>query len=239
MLGKMHSTRVLIVDDDPAVIKLLRATFEGRDYKVAVATDGAEALLCMESKLPDLVILDIMMPEVDGFEVCRRLRQWSQVPVIMLSGRCTTEDKVSCLEAGADDYICKPFDVDELMARVEAVLRRARKVGGVPGRPIFTAGDLEINFSARQVILGGNEVRLTPTEYNLLEELVFNAGRVLTHSHLLQKIWGDEYGGETEYLRVFVSRLRIKLEPEPAEPKCIVTVPGVGYMFDRRAADRT
>ncbi len=227
----MVKTRILVVDDELSIIKLLRANLEARDYEVLAAVDGAEALHTIEMELPDLIILDIMMPKVDGFEVCRRLREWSQVPIIMLSARGDENDKVKCLDVGADDYITKPFGASELIARVRAVLRRTEMAGSIPTQPSFTSGDLRINFVKRQVTIANKEAKLTPTEYNLLQELVLNAGKVLTHTYLLNKVWGAEYREEREYLHVFTRRLRSKLEPDPANPRYIMTVPGVGYQF--------
>ncbi|MFC1902384.1 response regulator transcription factor [Chloroflexota bacterium] len=177
------------------------------------------------------MVLDIMLPKLDGFEVCRRLREWSQIPIIMLSARGNDEDKVKCLDLGADDYITKPFSAHELMARVRAVLRRAQAAGAMPAQPPFIGGDLEINYAARRVSFAGNEVKLTPTEYSLLQELVLNTGKVLTHIHLLNKVWGPEYRAEREYLHTYVRRLRRKLEPDPAEPCHLLSVAGVGYQF--------
>jgi len=235
----MSRHRVLIVDDDPGIIKLLRATFENEDYEPLVAMDGAEALQTIQRELPDLIILDIKMPKIDGLEVCRQLREWSQIPIIMLSVDGATEQKVKCLELGADDYVVKPFSLDELMARVRAMLRRTRAVRSTPTQPVFTAGDLQINFVERRVTLAGNEIICTPKEYSLLQELVLNVGKVVTHIQLLKRVWGQEYSGETEYLRVFVNRLRAKLEPDPTKPRYIITVPGVGYMFNRREPSQT
>ena len=227
----MHSPRILIVDDDLAIIKFLRANLKAEDYETLVAMDGAEAIEAVERALPNLVILDIMMPKIDGFEVCRRLREWSQIPIIMLSARGDEGDKVKCLDLGADDYITKPFGVGELIARVRAVFRRTQAVGTVPTQPSFTSDDLEINFAQRRVTVAGEEVKLTPTEFRLLQELVLNAGKVLTHVHLLNKVWGLEYREERWYLHVFIRRLRAKLEPDPTKPKYIITMPGVGYQF--------
>ncbi|MBA7697785.1 Transcriptional regulatory protein KdpE [subsurface metagenome] len=231
----MHRPRVLIVDDDLTIIKFLRANLEASDYKTLTAMDGAEALQSIEMELPDLVILDIMMPRVDGFEVCQRLREWSQIPIIMLSARGDEEDKVKCLDLGADDYMTKPFGVEELIARVRTVLRRTQAVGATVTQPAFTSGDLVINFVERRVTIADREVKLTPTEYNLLQELVLNAGKVLTHTHLLSKVWGPEYRDEREYLHVFIRRLRNKLEPDRANPRHILSVPGVGYQFKAAA----
>jgi two-component system KDP operon response regulator KdpE len=193
--------------------------------------DGAEALRKIEMELPDLVILDIMMPKMDGFEVCRRLREWSQIPTIMLSARGDETDKVKCLDLGADDYLTKPFGTRELLARVRAVLRRTEATKTVSTQPFFTSGDLRISFAQRQVTVAGKEVELTPTEYSLLQEFVLNAGKTLTHSYLLDRVWGPEYRDEREYLHVFVRRLRTKLEPDATNPTYIMTVPGVGYRF--------
>jgi two-component system KDP operon response regulator KdpE len=227
----MRNRRILIVDDEVSVVKFLRSNLEANDLRTLTATNGAEALQTIEMELPDLMILDIMMPQMDGFEVCRRVREWSQIPIIMLSGKDDTMDKVKCLDLGADDYITKPFTLDELMARVRAVFRRTETADTIPTQPSFTSGDLTINFAERWVTVVGSEVRLTPTEYSLLQELALNAGKVLTHTHLLRKVWGSRYNEEREYLRVFIGRLRAKLEPDPTNPKYIITVPGVGYKF--------
>ena len=225
----MPKQRIVIVDDDPAIVKFVRANLEANSYATAVAINGNEALKAVELETPDLVLLDIMMPEKDGFEVCRRLREWSTVPIIMLTARGDEVDKVRCLELGADDYISKPFGVNELMARITAVLRRASVQRVTAIEPSFTAGELEINFNARRVTVAGKEVKLTPTEYNLLQELALNAGKVLTHTHLLQKIWGQEYLSENQYLHVFIRHLRSKLEAGAKESSCITSIPGVGY----------
>jgi two-component system KDP operon response regulator KdpE len=227
----MRRPHVLIVDDELAIIKFVRANLQAEDYEVLTAMDGCQALETVEMELPDLVVLDIMLPIIDGFEICRRLREWSQIPIIMLSARGNDEDKVKCLDLGADDYITKPFSAHELMARVRAVLRRAQAVDTVPAQPSFIGGDLEINFAARRVSFAGNEVKLTPIEYQLLQELAINAGKVLTHMHLLNKVWGPEYREERDYLHTYVRRLRRKLEPDPAEPCHLLSVAGVGYQF--------
>ncbi len=227
----MKKKRILIADDELSIIKFLRATLKDNSFEVLVAMDGAEALKAIESELPDLVILDIMMPFIDGMEVCRQTRQWSQVPIIILSARGNQDDKVKCLNLGADDYITKPFGKDELVARVQAVLRRTQEITAAPAEPSFHSGDLSINFARRQINVAEKEVTLTPTEYNLLQELVTNAGKVLTHTHLLNRVWGPEYMEEREYLHVFIRRLRNKLEDDSTEPRYILTVPGVGYQF--------
>ena len=223
--------RILIVDDELSILKFLRSNLEDRGYTAISATNGEEALHIIERELPDLIILDVMMPKMDGFEVCRQLREWSQIPIIMLSARGDEKDKVKCLDLGADDYIVKPFGANELMARVSAVLRRTRTAGISTTKPSITNGDLVINFAKRQVTRAGTEVKLTPTEYSLLQELAVNSGKVLTHTHLLNRVWGSEYQDEREYLHVFVRRLRSKLESDPNNPKYILTVSGVGYQF--------
>ena len=227
----MRKPRILIVDDDLAVLKFVRANLQTTDCETIVAMDGKEAMEVVEKELPDLVVLDIMMPKMDGFEVCRRIRQWSQIPIIMLSARHDIGEKVKCLNSGADDYITKPFGVNELRARVHAVLRRTQSMGTVPVVPTFHNGDLEVNFIQRRVRVAGREVKLTPTEYNLLVELALGMGKVLTHTYLLNKVWGPEYRGEREYLRVFIGRLRKELEGEKNHHKYIITVPGVGYQL--------
>ena len=223
--------RILIVDDEVSILKFLRSNLEDRGYAVISASNGEEALNTIEMELPDLIVLDVMMPKMDGFEVCRRLREWSQIPIIMLSARGDEKDKVKCLDLGADDYIVKPFGASELMARVSAVLRRTKTADLSPMRSSIASGDLAINFAKRQITRAGAEVKLTPTEYALLQELAVNSGKVLTHTHLLNKVWGPEYRDEREYLHVFVRRLRSKLEPDPDKPTYILTISGVGYQF--------
>lgn len=231
-------TTILVVDDEEHVRILLRRILEDAGYDVLMAGSGQEALdklVQPENEKPQLILLDIMMPKIDGFEVCRQLREWSQVPIIMLSANADETDKVKCLNLGADDYITKPFGTNELIARVKAVLRRTETAPSVPTQPSFTSGSLDVNFTQRRVTAAGKEVKLTPTEYALLQELVLNAGKVLTHTHLLNKVWGPEYRKEAQYLHVFVRRLRAKLESDPANPAYIVTVSGVGYQFQGNA----
>jgi two-component system KDP operon response regulator KdpE len=223
--------QILIVDDEAVIIKFVRANLKAEGWQTLTAKDGYEALQVIEKELPDLVILDIMMPNIDGLEVLRQLREWSQIPVIMLSVRGEEGYKVKCLNLGADDYVTKPFGADELIARIKAVLRRNETTNFANRQSLFTSGDLQINFGSKQVTAAGDEVQLTPTEYNLLQELVLNAGKVLSHDHLLRRIWGPEYGQEKEYVHVFIGRLRAKLEPDPTKPRYIITVPGIGYRF--------
>ncbi len=225
-----RSLRILVADSDLPILRFLRANLKASGYQVILAVDGEEALGKIERELPDLVILDAMLPKVDGVGVCHRIRGWSQVPIIMLSTNDDEIVKVNCLNLGADDYITKPFGMGELLARVRVVLRRA-KSEVVTSSPTFTSGDLEVNFVRWCVTIGSKEIRLTPIEFSLLEQLVLNAGKVLTNSMLLKKVWGPEYNSEIHYVHVFIARLRKKLEPDPKKPKYILTKPGVGYYF--------
>jgi two-component system KDP operon response regulator KdpE len=226
----MKKPRVLVVDDEPETVKYVGANLRARGYDVLTASDGRAALKVFSESVVDLIILDIMMPGPDGFEVCQAIRQRSDVPIIMLSARGQEKDVVNALDLGADDYLTKPFGVEEMLARVRAALRRSARTG-VTLRPPVTAGELKIDFAARLVTVEGREVRLTPTEYELLAQLAINAGRVLTHRALLQAVWGPEYGDETEYVWAYVRRLRRKIEPDPSNPEYILTEPGVGYHF--------
>ena len=226
----MKKPRVLIVDDEPETVKYVSTNLRARGYDVLIAEDGQTALHEFDRSLVDLVILDIMMPGPDGFEVCRAIRRRSDVPIIMLTARGQERDIVHALDLGADDYLTKPFGVEEMLARVRAALRRTSQVG-ITARPPLVIDDLEIDFGSRKVTAGGDEVQLTPTEYDLLAHLAVNAGRVLTHRSLLQAVWGPEYGDETEYLWAYIRRLRRKIEPDPSNPRYILTQPGVGYTF--------
>ena len=186
----MRETTILVADDDPLMLKLLKANLEANKYRTEIAIDGAEAIKKIEREPPDLVLLDIMMPLMDGFEVCRHIREWSVVPIIMVTARGDERDKVKCLDMGADDYISKPFGVDELMARIRAVLRRSQASTHIVNESSFTCDGLTVNYAARTVKVNHAEIRLTPTEYNLLKELTLNAGKVLTYTHLLNRVWG-------------------------------------------------
>ena len=222
---------VLVVDDETRILRFIRANLEAGGYKVLVATDGAAAIRLVEAEEPDLVLLDIMLPDVDGFEVLQRVRQFSVVPVIMITARTDESDRIRGLNLGADDYLTKPFSPDELMARVGAVMRRTRFADEMEPRPTLLCGDLAINFAQRRVTRRGSEVRLSPTEYKLLYELAINAGRILSHEDLLQRVWGPQYRNESAYLWTYVRHLRRKLEDRPDEPRYILTEPGVGYTF--------
>ena len=222
---------ILVVDDEPHVLKLVKANLESSGYRVLTAGDGAQAVEMVERELPDLVILDLMLPKMDGYAVCRRIREFSSVPVIMLTARSAQVDLVHGYEVGADDYLTKPFSVTELLMRVQAVLRRSKWPEEIVSRQHFVAGPIEIDFAQHRVTLEGEAVKLTPTEYRLLSYLASNPNRVILHRELLRNVWGPEYGEETEYLRVYMRYLRQKLEPEPSEPRYLLTQPGAGYML--------
>jgi two-component system KDP operon response regulator KdpE len=224
----VQKTKILVVDDDPEVVAVIKSLF-GKTYETKGARDGAEALEILEDWPADLIVLDLVMAGLDGFAVCQQIRENSTVPILVLSGRQSDADKVRALDLGADDYLTKPFSRDELLARVRALLRRARQ-GSAPA-PVLKDGRLEIDFGRRLVTVDGQEVRLTPTEYGLLEQLASNPGKLMTHSVLLQRVWGPEYRNELDYLRVFIRRLRRKIEADPSEPHYILTEARVGYRF--------
>jgi two-component system KDP operon response regulator KdpE len=219
-------TRVLVVDDEAAIRRFLRTTLTARGHTVMEAPTGREALSVASAAKPDLIILDLGLPDLDGIEVTRILREWSRIPIIILSVRGGEEDKISALDAGADDYLTKPFGVGELLARMRVIRRRA--VGELGG-PVIETGALSVDLPKRLVTVGGEEVSLTPTEYELLRVLATNAGKVLTHRQLLREVWGVGYEHDTHILRVNISNLRRKIEPDPGRPTHIVTEPGVGY----------
>ena len=228
----MSGELILAVDDEPRYLEIIRFNLETAGYRVACAESGERALELFEADEPSLVVLDVMLPGIDGFEVCRLVRERSSRPVIMLTAKGAEEDKVRGLRLGADDYVTKPFSAQELLARVEAVLRRAHPPETAERQAGATAvGDLRIDPQAKQVTVGGAEVRLSPTEYRLLECLAANAGVVLSRDELLTQVWGDAYRGEDEILRVTLWRLRQKLADDPSAPRYIVTRPGLGYML--------
>jgi DNA-binding response OmpR family regulator len=224
-------TSILAIDDDASVVSLLRSSLTLEGYRVFTASDGKLGLELFDQEVPDLVILDITMPGMDGYTVCRRIREFSQVPIIMVTAKGNEEEKIRGFECGADDYVTKPFSPRELVARVKSVLKRSQLGSVTVSQPIFKSGDLEIDFDKRKVTIAGIAVNLTPTEYNLLQELVSKRGKALTHRYLLQKVWGPEYMSETEYLHVFIGRLRSKLHLDSRDQKFIMTIPGVGYQF--------
>jgi two-component system KDP operon response regulator KdpE len=225
--------RILIVDDEPQITRVLRRSLTTHGYDVRVASDGLAALQTFGDWPPDLVVTDLSMPHTDGLQLCRNLRAISQLPIIVLSVRGEEKTKVQALDAGADDYVTKPFGMDELLARIRAALRRAQsaKTEDVAS-PVLDAGDFRIDLENRSVTVNDSEVHLTPKEYDLMVYLVSHPGKVLTHRTLLTAIWGGESVEQTEYLRVFVGQLRKKIEPEPATPRYILTEPWIGYRFD-------
>ena len=225
----MTSAKILVVDDEPQIRRVLRTTLTSQGYAVIEAKTGDEALELFRDERPDLVLLDMNMPGRSGIETCRELRSSSDVPVIMLTVRNTERDKVQALDAGADDYVVKPFGSEELMARIRAALRRAAPAEALPP---FVSGDLRIDFEKRSVLVKGVPARLTPKEFELLHHLVANQGKAQGHRRLLQAVWGPDYGEETEYLRVFINQLRKKIEPDPRHPRYIHTEPWIGYRFE-------
>lgn len=218
--------RVLIVDDEQAIRRFLRASLSAEGYRPFEAASAREGLEAATTVRPDLVILDLGLPDLDGVTVTRRLREWSKVPIIILSVRGQDEDKIAALDAGADDYLTKPFSMGELLARMRVATRHAAQPAE---EPVVTVGDLVVDMARRIVTVGGREVPLTPVEYSLLKTLATHAGRVMTHGQLLREVWGPGYASDGNLLRVNVSKLRHKIEPEPARPRYIVTEPGVGY----------
>lgn len=222
-------TRVLIVEDEPQLRKALTINLRAHGYDVEAVADGAGALRAAASSPPDLVILDLGLPDMDGEEVVGGLRGWTQIPIIILSARDTQHDKVSALDAGADDYLTKPFGMDELLARMRAAARRAQPRENAP---VITTETFTIDLAAKRVTRGDNEVRLTPTEWHLLEVLTRHPGSLVSGKQLLQEVWGPTYGAETNYLRVYMAQLRRKLETEPSHPRHLITEPGVGYRFE-------
>lgn len=227
----MSIAKILVVDDEPHMVKLVEANLRAAGYEVVHAVDGRTALAAAERELPDLIILDIMLPGIDGYEVCRRIREYSAVPILMLTARSSEIDLVRGFDVGADDYLEKPFSVNELLVRVRAVLKRSKFVQEIIQHPPLAVGDLTIDFAKRRVTVHGTEIKLSPTEYKLLTKLALNANRVVLHQDLLRDVWGPEYRTETEYLRVYIHYLRQKMEDDPANPKRIITHPGAGYMF--------
>jgi len=222
---------ILVVEDEPQMRHFLRAALEGHDYRIAEATTAREGIAQATSRSPDVILLDLGLPDGDGLDVTKRLREWSHAPVIVISARGQEGDKVAALDAGADDYLTKPFGIEELLARLRVALRHAARAAGEPEEPTFVAGGLTVDLAHRQVFVSGDEVHLTPTEYKLLTLLVRHAGKVLTHRFLLKEVWGPNAVEHAHYLRVYMAQLRHKLEREPARPRHLTTEPGVGYRF--------
>ena len=218
---------ILVIEDEPQVVRFLKASLSSHGFRIIEAETGQRGLIEASARVPDLVLLDLGLPDMDGVDVARRLREWSAVPIIVLSARGQERDKIEALDAGADDYLTKPFGIGELLARIRVALRHAASVGD--GEPVVSVGDLRVDLSARTVQRGGSEVRLTPIEFRLLAMLARNAGKVVTQRQLLKEVWGPSAVGQAHYLRVYMAQLRHKLEAEPARPRLFVTEPGVGY----------
>ena len=222
-------TKVLVIDDEPSILRALRINLSARNYEVSTASDGASGLAAVSRDRPDVLILDLGLPDMDGTEVIHGVRGWTSTPIIVLSVWGQEHQKVAALDAGADDYVTKPFGMDELLARLRAAVRRAAPA---PDEPVVTTADFTVDLAAKRVTRGeDSDVRLTPTEWQLLEILVRSRGRLVTQRQLLQEVWGPAYESESNYLRVYVAQLRRKLEPEPSRPRYLLTEPGMGYRF--------
>ena len=220
---------VLVVEDEPQLRRFLRTALTAQDFRIIEAETVREALIAATTHNPELILLDIGLPDGNGIDLTRRIREWSRVPIIVISARGKEDDKVAALDAGADDYLTKPFGVNELLARIRVALRHALSSASGPGEPVLEIGPLRLDLTRREVLVSGTQVHLTPLEYRLLSQLAQNAGKVLTHRQILKEIWGPGSVNETHYRRVFMAQLRRKIEPDPARPRLLLTEPGVGY----------
>ncbi|AOR33011.1 DNA-binding response regulator [Streptomyces fodineus] len=225
-------TRVLVVEDDPQLVRALVINLQARHYGVDAAPDGAAALRLAAARRPDVVLLDLGLPDMDGVDVIKSLRGWSRVPVLVLSARQASDEKVAALDAGADDYITKPFSMDELLARLRAAVRRTEDAPLVPVTTLVETEHFTLDLLAKKAVRDGRDVRLTPTEWHLLEILVTSPGRLITQKQLLQEVWGVSQRNKTNYLRVYMAQLRRKLETDPSQPRYLITEPGMGYRFE-------
>ncbi|KKD02677.1 response regulator [Streptomyces sp. WM6386] len=225
-------TRVLVVEDDPQLVRALALNLQARKYGVDAAPDGATALRLAAARQPDVVLLDLGLPDMDGVDIIKGLRGWSRMPILVLSARQGSDEKVAALDAGADDYITKPFSMNELLARLRAAVRRTEDAPLVPETTLVETADFSVDLLAKKVVRDGRDVRLTPTEWHLLEILVTNPGRLITQKHLLQEVWGVSQSSKTNYLRVYMAQLRRKLETDPSHPRYLITEPGMGYRFE-------
>ncbi|GLX42050.1 DNA-binding response regulator [Streptomyces roseochromogenus] len=227
-------TRVLVVEDDPQLVRALKINLQARKFDVEEASDGGSALRLAAARKPDVIVLDLGLPDMDGIEVIKSVRGWSRVPILVLSARHTSEDKIRALDAGADDYVTKPFSMDELLARLRAAARRQEPTTGSQADKvaIVTTDEFTVDLIAKKVHRGERTVRLTPTEWHLLEILITHPGRLITQSRLLLEVWGPTYGENTNYLRVYMAQLRRKLEADPSHPRYLITEPGMGYRFE-------
>ncbi|MFD7098209.1 response regulator [Streptomyces xanthophaeus] len=227
-------TRVLVVEDEPQIVRALVINLKARRYEVDAAADGASALELAAARHPDVVLLDLGLPDMDGIEVIKGLRGWTRVPILVLSARHTSDEKVEALDAGADDYVTKPFGMDELLARLRAAVRRAEPpAGSGEDEVVVETEGFTVDLAAKKAVREGRDVRLTPTEWHLLEVLVRHGGKLVSQKQLLQEVWGPSYGTETNYLRVYMAQLRRKLEADPSHPRHFITEPGMGYRFER------
>ena len=220
---------ILLIEDEPQMRRFLRITLQGHGYRLIEAVTGQEGLTETATRNPDIVLLDLGLPDIDGLEVTKQLREWSEIPIVVISAREQEEDKIRALDAGADDYLTKPFGAGELLARIRVALRHKAMQHSEGNDVIFELGNLKVDLSKRQVLLDDNEVHLTPIEYRLLTVLIKHAGKVITHSQLLKEVWGAAYASQTHYLRVYMTQLRHKLEADPARPRFLINEPGVGY----------
>uniref|UniRef100_A0AAU1I8S6 Transcriptional regulatory protein KdpE n=1 Tax=Streptomyces sp. NBC_00180 TaxID=2903632 RepID=A0AAU1I8S6_9ACTN len=225
-------TRVLVVEDDPQLVRALVINMQARRYGVDAAPDGATALRLAAARQPDVVMLDLGLPDMDGVDVIKALRGWTRVPIMVLSARRASDEKVAALDAGADDYVTKPFSMDELMARLRAAVRRTEEAPPTPGTTHVATAEFTIDLLAKRVVRAGRDVRLTPTEWHLLEILVTHPGHLVTQKHLLREVWGVSRSSKTNYLRVYMAQLRRKLETDPSHPRYLITEPGMGYRFE-------
>jgi two-component system, OmpR family, KDP operon response regulator KdpE len=220
---------ILVIEDEPQMQRFLRIVLQGNGYGVIESQTGKEGLMQAATRSPDIILLDLGLPDIDGLEITRRLREWSDIPIIVLSAREQEQDKIKALDAGADDYLTKPFGAGELLARIRVAMRHKVMRQSTTGEPVFLLDNLRVDMSRRQVFLDEQEVHLTPIEYKLLTALIQNAGKVVTHTHLLKEVWGPSYSKETQYLRVYMTQLRHKLELDPARPRFLINEPGIGY----------
>jgi two-component system KDP operon response regulator KdpE len=228
---------VLVIEDEPQMLRFLRASLGAHGYQLIEATTGADGMAQAATRNPDVILLDLGLPDVDGLEVTRRLREWTRTPIIVISARGRDQDKVKALDDGADDYLTKPFSVEELLARIRVALRHVAENASGRQEAVFSVGELRVDLTRREVFLGDQQVHLTPTEYRLLITLIKYAGRVVTHRQLLKEVWGPSYVEQTHYLRVFVGQLRQKLEREPAKPRYLTNEPGIGYRLKVESLD--
>jgi two-component system, OmpR family, KDP operon response regulator KdpE len=229
---------ILVVEDEPQMLRFLRVSLGAHGYHVVEATTGSQGMAEAAARNPDVILLDLGLPDVDGLEVTHRLREWTRTPIIVISARGHDKDKVQALDQGADDYLTKPFSVDELLARIRVALRHVAESTSGSKEPVFSVGELRVDLTRREVSLGGQEIHLTPTEYRLLTTLIKYAGRVVTHRQLLKEVWGPSYVEQTHYLRVYMGQLRQKLEREPARPQYLMNEPGVGYRLKVQDLER-